>query len=359
MLRLQIVALLLCGCLPEYPYQQPVTPATPPENPWAVARDKQTTPAENPARPIAPVSSVVLRDGQEVVLRNADPIASNKSQSGEVVQFEVIRDVTSDGVVVIPEHAIAVGKILTAEHAKLVHHGGRLSVAIESVQLANGDYARLRAVESRNERNFGWRDVGAATAIAATLYYMPLAPVYLLAKGDEVDIPPGSRFTAYVDGDVTLDRAGLETAASMPEVNRDVATFFIYRGNQDKAPGVALPVSCGKLYLGELTDSTYVKLDVPAGRYWFYTSVPATKLSASQQKTQMIALNLVAREKYYLEVAYVSGSWKTLTSTIRQADESAGAEEVFKAQSRGSALLPAKGTREFAQLSAKPKGVKD
>lgn len=44
---------------------------------------------------------------------------------------------------------------MTAVQAKMADQGAHLSVAIESVQLANGDYARLRAVESRKERNFG------------------------------------------------------------------------------------------------------------------------------------------------------------------------------------------------------------
>jgi hypothetical protein len=45
-----------------------------------------------------------------------------------------------------------------------------------------------------------------------------------------------------------------------------------------------------------------------------------------------------------------------MTSTIRQADESVAAEEVFKVQSHANAVLPAKGTKEFSKLSAKPKG---
>lgn len=174
-----------------------------------------------------------------------------------------------------------------------------------------------------------------------------------------MNIPPGTRLTALVDGDVTIDRAGSEAAAPTPEVKGNLATIFIYRGNQDKGPGIALPVSCGKISVGELADSTYVKLDVPAGRYWFYTSVPAVKLAASQQKTQMIVLDAVAGEKYYLEVAYGSARWKTMPSTIRQADKSLGAEEVFKAESRGSVVLPATGTKEFAKLSGRPKGLKD
>jgi hypothetical protein len=48
-----------------------------------------------------------------------------------------------------------------------------------------------------------------------------------------------------------------------------------------------------------------------------------------------------------------------MISTIRQADESVGVEEVFKAQSRANVVLPENGTNEFVGLSAKPKGVKD
>jgi hypothetical protein len=236
MLRPQVVALLLCGCLTAHAYRQPVGPATTTENPSPAAQGVEPTQAENSASAGAPVLTVVLSDGQEVVMRNIDPIASNRSQPGETVQFEVIRAVTSDGVTVVPEHSIAVGKVLSAEHAKLVHHGGKLAVTIESVQLANGDYARLRAVESRKESNFGWREVAGATVLAASIYYMPLAPVYLMAKGDEVDIPSGTRFTAYVDGDVKVDRASLEAASPMTDAKRDVATIFIYRGNQDKEP---------------------------------------------------------------------------------------------------------------------------
>ena len=356
--RVGSLTLVLCGCLALRAYQQPVAPVAPPESPSPGAQGTPSTQTVKLPTATAEASIVVLHDGQEVVLRNIDPIASNKSRPDDIVRFEVIRGITSDGAVVIPEHAIAVGKVLSAEHAKMFHHGAKLAVSIESVQLTNGECARLRAVKSRKERNFGWQDVGAAAAIAATLYYMPLAPVYLLSKGDEVNIPPGTRFTAFVDADVTLDRASLGAAAPTPEVKSDVATIFIYRGNQDKAPGTVLPVSCGRVYLAGLTDEVYIRFNVAPGRYWFYANVPEAKLSASQQQAQMVALDAIAGNNYYLEVAFVPAKWKTLTSTIRQTDESVGAEEVFKAALRESTSLPQSGSKEFAKLSAKPKGVK-
>jgi len=301
-------------------------------------------------------SDVVLHNGQQVVLRNIEPITSNKSQAGETVRFEVIRAVTSDGVVVIPLHSIAVGKITSAEHAKVAHQGGKLALAIESVQLANGEFASLRAVESRQERNFGWHEVGAATAIAATLYYMPLLPVYLLAKGEQVRIPAGTRFTAFVDGDVKLDRSRLGANAPVAEMNSNIATIYVFRGNHDKDPGLDQPVSCGRYYLGSLSDSQYFEFKVPQGRYWIYADTPFTKLSKPQKQSALVALTAEAGQSYYLEVSRVPGKWKLSTVTLKQVDAALGDEQLFNAQN--AQVLPAEQTLHETKLGALPKGVK-
>jgi len=311
--------------------------------------DKAQSAADSP-------SDVVLHDGQEVVLRSIELIASNKSQAGETVRFEVIRAVSSDGVVAIPLHSIAVGRITSAEHAKLAHHGGKLTLAIESVQLANGEYAPLRAVESRKERNFGWHDVGVATVVAATLYYMPLAPMYLLGKGKEVSIPAGARFTAFVDGDVKLDRSSLGANTPAAEMNSNIATIYVFRGNQDKDPGFDQPVSCGRYYLGDLTGSQYLEFKVPRGRYWIYAGSPFTKLSKPQQQSALVTLAVEAGQSYYLEVSRIPAKWKVPTVTLKQVDAALGGEQVFNAQD--ALVLPAEQTLHEAKLGAVPKGVK-
>ena len=300
-------------------------------------------------------STVTLHDGQEVVLRNIDSVSSNHSKPGEIVQFEVIRDVSSDGVVVIPEHGIAVGRVVNAEHANFAHHGGKLAVQIESVQLTNGDYARLRAVDSRKERNFGWRDVGAATAIAATIYYMPLAPVYLMAKGEEVSIPEGSRFIAYVDGDVQMGRSSLEVPTT-PESNARTATIVVFRGNHDREAGIEQPVSCGRALVGWLTDTTYIQFAVTPGQYWLYAFPPDVKLTPAQQVSRMVQLNAEAGKSYYLEVTVVRGKWGVNVATLQIASQADGEEAVFDAVSRTQ--LPQSQTLSNAKLKALPKGVK-
>jgi hypothetical protein len=317
-----------------------------------------TAPAYQDSTPptATPLSQVTLHDGQEVVLRNIDPISSNHSKPGEVVQFEVIRDVDSEGLVVIPQHSIAIGSVMDAKHAQLVHHGGKLAVAIESVRLANGSYARLRALDTRKERNFGWQEVGAATAIAATIYYMPLAPVYLMAKGEDVSIAPGSRFTAFVDGDVTVDRQSLEAVVPIPETNPNLATIVVFRGNSDRQPDFEQPVSCGRVLIGSLTDTTYVQFAVTPGQYWVYAYPPDIKLTPAQQTSRMVALNAEAGKTYYLEAAVVRGKWGVNFSTLQAADETAGKEAVFNS-ALGTELPPTQ-TLNNPQLGARPRGVK-
>jgi hypothetical protein len=332
MLRLLCLALLVCASI-------------------AAQSDQGPTPAETTSVP-----QVTLTDGQQVVLRNVDAITSNHSKPGDIVQFEVIREVTCDGLVAIPEHAIAVGKVVSAEHANFAHHGGKLAIEIESVQLTNGDYAKLRAVESRKERNFGWQDVGAATLIAATIYYMPLAPVYLLAKGENVNIPAGSRFTAYLDGDVKVNRSSLEAVVTIPETNPSLATIVVFRGNGDRQPNVEQPVSCGKVLVGSLTDTTYVHFAVTPGHYWVYAFPPDIKLNSAQQASLMVALSAEAGETYYLEVSMVKGKWGVNVPTLQAADQAAGEEAVFNAAS--ATELPPTQTVNNPQLSARPKGVK-
>ena len=325
-------AFALCACLTAQAYQDPRPSAT------------------------TSTSQVTLPDGQEVVLRNIDPVSSNHSKAGEVVQFQVIRAVNIDDLVVIPEHAIAVGRVVNVEHAKLAHHGGKLAVAIQSVQLTNGDYAALRAVESRKERDFGWQDVGAATLIAATLYYLPLTPLYLMAKGEEVNLPAGTRFTAFVDGDVALDRYSLERIVTIPEANPTVATIIVFRGNHDRQPGVEQPISCGKVLMGSLTDTTYLQFAVTPGQYWVYAFPPGVKLTSAQQTSLMVTLTAQAGKTYYLEVELVRGKWGSNVPTLQHADQRSGEEAVFTAVS-GTQLPPTQ-TVGNAQIGARPKGVK-
>jgi hypothetical protein len=353
MLRLQVVVLLLC--LPACASPQPDTASPALSTPYSSAPTNQ----DAQANAQQPSDTITLHDGEQVVLRNLDPITSAKAKAGDHVRFEVIRSVSSDGLVVIPQGSIATGTVQSVGKAGLAHHGGHVSVTINKLALPNGPEISLRAVESRAERNFGWRDVGGAAVLAGTIYYAPLAPVYLLAKGDQASMPAGTRFTAYLDGDTTVDRAGLEAAGPPPGPNPDVATIYIFRGSQDKAPSVEQPVSCGRVSVGSFSGSQYMKFEVTPGRYWCYSQFHTAKLSPAQQAGQLVEIDAAAGQSYYMEVALVPVKHGITRPILQRVDEKLGAEEVFRAASRANTFLPETGTDHPAAMSAKPKGVKE
>lgn len=352
MLRLQVVVLLFCLSARAFQQSDTTSPPSP-----APSSSEQSTQATLSTAPTAS-DTVILHDGEPVVLRNLDPITSAKAKVGGQLRFEVIRAISTAGLVVIPKGSIATGTVQSVGKAGLAHHGGHLSVTIDKLALPNGREVSLRAVQLRKERNFGWRDVAGATAIAATIYYMPLAPVYLLAKGDQASMPAGTRFTAYLDGDLTVDRSGLEAAGPPPGPNPDIATIFIFRGSQDSAPSLEQPVSCGRVPVGTFSGSQYMKFEVTPGRYWCYSQFHTTKLSPAQQATQLVEIDAAAGQSCYLEVALVSVKHGITKPTLQKVDESFGAEEVFRAESHANTFIPETGTNHPPAISAAPRGVK-
>ncbi|HEX4543168.1 MAG TPA: hypothetical protein VH114_08370 [Candidatus Acidoferrum sp.] len=170
-------------------------PATPP--PVARARTAYDEPV---ALPPARVSAVPA--GFDLTLPNATPvhvklikvISSATAKVGEVVEFEVSEDVLVDGIRVIPIGAKAAGTVTEAEPKKRMGHGGKLTLAISFILLANNEKAAVRSF---------LETTGASNAAGSVLP---------LAHGKDVVFTEGTVFTAFVDGDVYLKRSAFPPA---------------------------------------------------------------------------------------------------------------------------------------------------
>ena len=98
---------------------------------------------------------LALPDGTPVRLRLMKTVTSAEAKVGETVDFEVTEPVISNGLVVIPQRKPGVGGRCTkVEPKKRFGRGGELEVSAESVRLADGSKAQLRA--SREEGNGGY-----------------------------------------------------------------------------------------------------------------------------------------------------------------------------------------------------------
>ncbi len=149
-----------------------------------------------------PDGKLVLEDSTPVRLRTKRNLSSAECKAGDQVDFEVLDPVVLDGITVIPQNGIAIGKVTEAEHKKRMGRGGKLNIVIEYVKLSNGEKAALRAEKDTK----GGGHVGAMTGamVATGIVFFPAAPLFLFMHGKDITIPSGTEITAYVNGDTVF-----------------------------------------------------------------------------------------------------------------------------------------------------------
>jgi PEGA domain len=141
-------------------------------------------------------------------------LSSAVCRAGDRIDFEVVEPILLDGIPVISQGGIAWGTVTEAQHKRRMGRGGKLAIQIDSVQMANSEKAKLRAV--REAQGGGHKAVIGGAMVGTAIVFWPAAPVFLLFHGKDVKIPEGTEVTAYVNGDtVFVPPAG--TAAPAPE----------------------------------------------------------------------------------------------------------------------------------------------
>lgn len=121
----------------------------------------------------------------------------------DTVDFDVLEEVKVNDVVVIPKGSVALGTVTEAQSKRRMARGGKLNVNIDSVRLADGEKAALRAVKDVK----GGGHTGAMTGaiVATSIVFFPAAPFFLFMHGKDITIPKGTEITAYINGDLNLD----------------------------------------------------------------------------------------------------------------------------------------------------------
>jgi hypothetical protein len=152
---------------------------------------------------VKPLSAFGLDDGTPVRLRINRTISSEDAKVGDTVDFEVLEDVKSHDVILIPRGGIALATITEAQSKRRMGRAGKLNVNIDNAKLVDGEKVALRAVKEVK----GGSHTGAMTGaiVATAIVFFPAAPLFLFMKGKDITIPKGTEITAYVNGDVPLD----------------------------------------------------------------------------------------------------------------------------------------------------------
>ena len=276
---------------------------------------QETTPAS-----LASSLAMKLADATPVFLRTKEELSSGTAKVGDRVALRVIDDVKVGDLVVIRSGAGAWGVVTAVQGKRRKGHPGSFEVSIQSVQLLTGQSAPLRAEE---------RAKGAGGSMAADmtdaamrekglgpLLVLPFVPLFLLEKGKDARLPSGTRFTAYLNGDLPLDRTALERLQPVVSRHSGPATVIVFRAKAKMGRSNKPSVFCGRIALARLPNGGYLKVPLPPGKYFFRSN-----------DDQVLELRLDEGQDVYVEMQ-MSIRGLTLKGHLRQVSNSEGGDEL-------------------------------
>jgi hypothetical protein len=258
-----------------------------------------------------------LEDSTPVMLRTKQDLSSATAKVGDRVPFRVVKDVKVADLIVIPRGADAWGLVTAVQPKRRKGRPGSFDIVIQSVQLLTGEDAPLRAKQHSEGKS---RDVGTMADIpkAAIVSFGELVPVVLfsmLEKGKDAYLAAGTAFTAYLNGDVVLDRSGMERIQPAPVQRNGPATVTIFRA--EAGMRFQLPVYCGKVALAKLPHSAYLKIKLPPGKYFFRSS-----------DGYVVEVSLEEGQEFYLQMQLVVVRKGGFKGHLVLADNADGEDEV-------------------------------
>jgi hypothetical protein len=260
-----------------------------------------------------------LEDSTPVILRAKQDLSSAKAKVGDRIPFRVVADVrVADDLIVIRRGADAWGIVTSVQPKRYKGRPGHLDIAIQSVQLLTGEFTPLRTEQSSSGES---RDVAKMAdlphdAIASFGVAIPIDLFSMLEKGKDAYWPAGTIFTAYLNGDVALDRMALERVQPTPVRHKGPATVTIFRATAT-AMGLPQSVYCGEVALAKLPRSAYLKIQLPPGEYFFRSN-----------DEQVIEERLEEGQELYLQMQMVGLKRGSLKGHLVQVDNEDGEEGI-------------------------------
>jgi|ERR1700676_1811293 len=162
---------------------------------------------------VAPViaGGAVVPTGLPISITLDAPLSSSSAQVGDKFAFVALKDVVSNGYVVVQKGAQGEGQIALAERAGGNGHPGKLGLQFNWIAAVDGSKIQLTDTQRTDE---GEAKKGASsTATIAT--YVLLGPLGLFAhnfvRGRDVTLNEQSKISAYVDHTVNISSHISET----------------------------------------------------------------------------------------------------------------------------------------------------
>ena len=182
-------------------------------SPKETAKQGSQSSAHPPLDPsnVTNANGFILEDATPMRLRFNRTVSSAEAHVGDTVDFEVLQDISLNGVLVIQKGGLAFGTVTEAQPKRRMARGGKLEINLDYVKLLDNEKAALRATQGGK----GGGHTGAMTAgiVATGLVFFPAAPFFLFMHGKDITLPKGAEVTAYVNGDMRLDIAKFQPPA--------------------------------------------------------------------------------------------------------------------------------------------------
>jgi hypothetical protein len=154
--------------------------------------------AAAPSKSLTSAQTLLLLDSTPIHMKIGKTISSADARVGDEVHFTVSEDVVVGGFLLIAKGSSADGVVNEAEPRKALGRGGKLSVIIQRVRLADNETVGLRS----DTEGKGFNSMAGV--------------VVPLTRGKDIAFPQGMEFTAYVNGDTKLARENFQLAESVP-----------------------------------------------------------------------------------------------------------------------------------------------
>jgi hypothetical protein len=176
-----------------------------PQDPRTQAVSSSSPSSDETTRAEPTQAKVTIPDGTPVEIEVVENVSSEAVEEGSIIGFTVVQPVQVNGVTVIERGAPARGRVTKVKKARHWGRAGKLVWAIRDAHAVDGQKVPLRL--SKELEGGGSSGKVAAAVVVTAIVFWPAAPLWGLKKGKKAVIPAGTRVTAFIHGDSTVEVA--------------------------------------------------------------------------------------------------------------------------------------------------------
>lgn len=151
---------------------------------------------------------LVVPDGTELEVELMRMLSSKTAKVGDSVEFAVTRPVLVGNTIVIARGAPARGHVVAVKKKGFWGRRGKIEIGVQDVLTVDGNRISLRGQKHAE----GGGNVGkvAIAVVVSALLFWPVAPLWGLVKGKDIELPAGTRAAAFVHGDSEITGRSVE-----------------------------------------------------------------------------------------------------------------------------------------------------